>query len=98
MKTEEAANSLREILEAIDDDKSLRLLNFLAGNHRSNTDNHLAQLNMTRKEYYSRMSKFIKAGLVRRRQRKYLLTSFGGVIYELYSILGEATDRKIRPE
>jgi predicted transcriptional regulator len=94
-KAEESAISRREILEAIGDDKSLRLLNFIAGDHRSNTDDLLVQLNMTPKEYYSRISKFVEAGLVRRRQKRYLLTSFGSVIYELYSILGEVIDRKL---
>jgi predicted transcriptional regulator len=93
-KTEESAISRREILEAIGDDKSLRLLNF-AGDHKLNTDELMNQLSITHKEYYSRISKFLETGLIRRRQGRYLLTSFGLVIYELYSILGEVIDTKL---
>jgi predicted transcriptional regulator len=94
-KTEESAISRREILEAIGDDKSLRLLNFIAGDHKLNTDELMNQLSITHKEYYSRISKFLETGLIRRRQGRYLLTSFGSVIYELYSILGEVIDTKL---
>jgi predicted transcriptional regulator len=87
--------SRREILETIGDDKSLRLLNLIAGDHKSHTDDYLSQLNITHKEYYSRISKFIEMGLIRRIHGGYLLTSFGSVIYELYSILGEIIDRKL---
>jgi predicted transcriptional regulator len=94
-KTEASAVSRREILEAIGDNKSLRLLNFIARDHRSNPGDPLSRLSITHKEYYSRISKFLKTGLIRRRQGRYLLTSFGSVIYELYSILGEVIDRKL---
>src|ERR1051326_4261426 len=47
-------------------------------------DNDLAitGLGMTKRQYYSRMNRLIKAGLVLRKRSKYLLTSFGRVVYE----------------
>ena len=42
------------------------------------------------------MSKFVKTGIVTRRQRKYMLTSFGKVIYELQLIPVEAIDTKLK--
>src|SRR5215831_14548123 len=38
-------------------------------------------LNLTRQQYYSRISLLAQAGLVKREKRKYLLTAFGKVIY-----------------
>jgi hypothetical protein len=37
---------------------------------------------LTRKQYYSRLSRMIKVGLVRRKNGKYILTTFGKIVYE----------------
>ena len=50
----------------------------------SNTDILITELNLTRKQYYSRMSNLVKAGLVKRQNGRYLLTSFGKVISSAY--------------
>ena len=94
-KAELSSVSRPEILDSIKDDKSLRLLNLIAKGEESETDLSLL-LNISRKEYYLRMSKFVKTGIVTRRQRKYVLTSFGKVIYELQLILVEAIDLKLK--
>ncbi|MDP9289843.1 MAG: hypothetical protein M3P08_16825 [Thermoproteota archaeon] len=47
----------------------------------SNSDILITQLKLTRKQYYSRMSRLIEAGLVKRQKGRHLLTSFGKVIY-----------------
>lgn len=95
-KSELSAVSRLEILDAIRDLKSLRLLNSIAKGEGSDTEDLSVKLKISRKEYYSRMSKFVKTGVVRRRQGKYLLTSFGKVIYELQLILVEAIDAKLK--
>lgn len=94
-KTKESAISPREILEALSDDKSLRLLDHIAGYRKDNTDVLMNQLGITRKEYYFRTSRFVETGLIKRIGTRYFLTSFGSVIYELYSILGEVISRKV---
>jgi len=65
-KTQESAISTREILEAVSNDTSLRLLDFIAGagDHRLNTQALLNQLSITRKQYYMRTSKFVDLGLI----------------------------------
>ncbi|MFI5405278.1 MAG: hypothetical protein ACHQ1D_02060 [Nitrososphaerales archaeon] len=83
-----------KILDSIKDDKSLRLLNSIAKGEESDTEDFSVLLKISRKEYYLRMSKFVKTGIVTRRQGKYVLTSFGQVIYELQLILGEVIDTK----
>ena len=50
----------------------------------AHTDVLITQLNLTRKQYYSRMSNLVKLGLVKRENGRYLLTSFGKVIYSSY--------------
>jgi predicted transcriptional regulator len=85
-----------EILDAIKDDKSLRLLNSIAKAEKSDTEDLSVLLKISRKEYYLRMSKFVKTGIVTRREGKYVLTSFGKVIYELQLILVEAINLKLK--
>ena len=93
-KAELSSVSRPKILDSIKDDKSLRLLNSIAKGEESHTEDFSVLLKISRKEYYLRMSKFVKTGIVTRRQGKYVLTSFGQVIYELQLILGEVIDTK----
>ena len=95
-KAELSSVSRPEILDSIKDDKSLRLLDSIAKGEESDTEDLSVLLKISRKEYYLRMSKFIKAGIVTRRQGKYMLTSFGKVIYELQLILVEAIAMKLK--
>ena len=50
----------------------------------ANTDVLITKLKLTRKQYYSRMSNLVKLGLAKRENGRYLLTSFGKVIYSSY--------------
>ena len=68
------------VLQAIFDKRASNILKNIASLH-SNSDTLITQLNLTRKQYYSRMSSLIKAGLVKRQKGRYLLTAFGKVIY-----------------
>ena len=51
----------------------------------------ISRLNLTRKPYYSRLSGLINAGLVRRTNGKYFITSFGKVVYKAQELIGMAT-------
>jgi predicted transcriptional regulator len=95
-KADLSSVSRPEILDSIKDDKSLRLLNSIAKGEESDTEGPSIPLNISRKEYYLRMSKFVKTGIVTRRQGKYVLTSFGKIIYELQLLLVEAIDMNLR--
>ena len=95
-KAELSSVSRPEILDSIKDDKSLRLLNSIAKGQESDTEDLSVLVKISRKEYYLRMSKFLKTGIVMRRQGKYMLTSFGEVIYELQLILVEAIEAKLK--
>ena len=81
---------LAEFIKLISDDKSLLIFNtiFLASGYSS--DILINQLKLTRKQYYSRITRLVKAGLVKRQKGRYFLTSFGTVIYDAQRLLGNA--------
>ena len=68
------------VLQALSDKRASNILKNIASSD-SNSDILITQLKLTRKQYYSRMSCLIKAGLVKRQKGRYLLTAFGKVIY-----------------
>jgi predicted transcriptional regulator len=77
------------ILRTIADDKSLELFRIIAqGTIDSDTLKNKTKL--TRKQYYSRLSRMTKAGLVRKKTGKYLLTAFGKVVFDAQSIVENA--------
>ena len=82
--------SILNILDAIRDRESQSLLHALA----TGVDDHnLAnRLKMTRKQFYTRIARFIKVGLVKRKDGRFNMTSFGSVIYEVQLKLSEAVD------
>ena len=81
---------LAGVMKLMSDDQSLIIFNtiFLASGDSSATLR--TQLKLTRKQYYSRTSRLIKAGLVNRRKGGYFLTTFGMVIYHAQKLLATA--------
>jgi predicted transcriptional regulator len=71
------------ILETIYDLKTSNIFRTIASK-QSSTDILISELKLTRKEYYTRISRLAKAGLVKREKGKYLITTFGRVIYSAY--------------
>ena len=71
--------TLKDILRSIADDKSLLLINTIAELEQdSRRLKGIGQL--TKKQYYSRLSNLLKCGLITRRHGKYHLSSFGKVV------------------
>ena len=81
--------SVSDSLSAISNDKSLVLFNTIA---LATEDSSIliGRLGLTRKQFYSRMSELTKAGLIRRRNGKYFLTSFGRIVYGAQELIGNA--------
>ena len=79
-----------DVLGAIADDRSSLLFDTIALSHSETSDVLLAKLKLTQKEYYSRMSRLVKANLVNRRQGKYFLTSLGKIVYATQTTLRKA--------
>ena len=72
---------LAKVLKSISDDDSIDLFRYIATND-SDSDSLRSKSSMTRKQYYSRMSRLMKAGLIKRKNGKHTLTAFGKVIYD----------------
>ena len=82
--------SIADVLDTISDDKSLVLFNTIALSNSDGSDILISKLNLTRKQYYSRISKLVKVDLVVRRNGKYFLTSLGKIVYDAQKIIGNA--------
>ena len=82
------------ILDAIFDKKGSDIFKSVASSQR-NTEFLITKLKLTRKQYYSRMSRLTKAGLVKRHNGRYLLTEFGKVIYFAYADLEAMIEKTI---
>ena len=81
---------LAEIIQIISDDKSVLLLQtiFLASGDTSEVLR--TRLKLGRKQYYSKMSRMSKAGLLKRQNGRYFVTAFGKVIYDAHRLLASA--------
>ena len=68
-----------DILHAILDGKTWNIFNIIASSD-SKSEILITRLKLTRKQYYLRMSRLVRAGLAKRQKSRYLLTAFGKVI------------------
>jgi len=81
--------SITSALKRISDDKSLILFNSIA---ISNGETYIPikAMNLTTKQYYSRISGLLNTGLIKRHKGKYSLTLLGKVVYDAQMIIGKA--------
>ena len=77
-----------DVLKTIADDKTLVLFNTIAVSN----DIFIGILGL-RKQYYSRLSALLKAGLVKRESGKYSLSTFGIIVYLTQEIIGKAVNQ-----
>ena len=77
------------ILKKISDDRALILFNRIA---LSNGERYMSlkEMNLTTKQYYSRISGLLNAGLIKRHKGKYSLTLLGKIVYDSHLIIGKA--------
>ena len=89
--------TVTEILDAICDTKSLKLFETISVKGL-NSEDLSVQLKLSRKEFYSRMSRLIKLGMVRRKNKKHFLTAFGKIIFDGHITIKKAAenDYKLR--
>jgi hypothetical protein len=85
----EAIPSISSILKKISDDKALVLFNSIAVS--SDNDRHipLREMNLSTKQYYSRISGLMVAGLIKRLKGRYSLTLLGKVVYHSQMMIGK---------
>ena len=82
--------SVADVLKTISDNSSLALLRIVALT-KPDTDFIISKTNLTRKQYYSRMSALVSTGLIKRTNGKYTMTAFGKLIYYALIIMENAT-------
>lgn len=75
-----------DIINAISDEQSLSLFKTIAETG-ANSEILTKTIKLTRKQYYSRMSSMTKVGLIKRKNGKYFLTSFGKVVYQAQTMI-----------
>ena len=98
-------STLSSMLSAVSDSKSLSLFNTIANtsNPASAAEDGpsqqqqqpiaeilISRMNLTRKQYYSRINRLREAGLIRRQGARFILTSLGKVVYETHKTIGFA--------
>ena len=88
-KTELSAPSISYILKKISDDKALTLFNNIAL-AKDNSHIPLKGMNLSTKQYYSRISGLTSAGLIKKKQGQYCLTALGKVVYNAHTVIGKA--------
>jgi DNA-binding HxlR family transcriptional regulator len=81
---------LAEVIKVISEDKSLLIFKTIFLANGDSSENLRTHLNLSKKQYYSRISHLTKAGLVKRRKGRYFVTAFGRVIYDAQRLLGSA--------
>jgi predicted transcriptional regulator len=86
--------SIITIMDAISDKKASNIFKSIASS-RLKSDILITQLKLTRKQYYSRTTCLLKVGLVKRQNGRYLLTSFGKVIYSAQMNLEAKIERAL---
>lgn len=77
------------VLKTVADDRSMELFRTIAQG-MIDSESLKSKTKLTRKQYYSRLSRMTKAGLVRKKSGKYLLTAFGKVVYDAQSTVDNA--------
>ena len=83
----------RKILQAISNEESLELFNFIAEG-KSCFNSLVQEGKMTRKQYYPRLAKLVQLDLVKKVGKTYLLSPFGSVVYEAQVTLALAVDNR----
>jgi predicted transcriptional regulator len=84
-------HTVDSVLASISDKQSLELFRYIAVTN-GNSENLRTKINLTRKQYYSRLSRMTKAGIVKRKNGRHSLTAFGKVIYDAQSIIEKAVN------
>jgi hypothetical protein len=83
-----AIPSISYILKKISDDRALTLFNSIAVTDEDNFI-PLKEMNLTTKQYYSRISGLLDAGLIKRHKGKYSLTILGRLVYDAHMTIGK---------
>ena len=88
------------VFSAISDNKSLSLFNIIGIMSSPTSDGQptgeilISRMNLTRKQYYTRINRLVDAGLITKKRARFVLTSLGRVVYEAHKIIGVAIQNR----
>jgi predicted transcriptional regulator len=82
--------ALDYVLKKIADDKTMTLFISIALSKADRSHEHLRIMNLSKKQYYSRVSGLLKSGLIKRQKGEYSLTLFGRVVYDAQMTISQA--------
>ena len=80
--------SIVDILSALSDDKAFTIYNTIVLSDRQDHKPLIKHMGITQHQYYSRLLKITKAGLIRRENGKYVTTNLGNVVYKAILLVG----------
>jgi predicted transcriptional regulator len=81
--------SKADVIEAISDKHSLDLLKMVALTN-FNIEIFRKESKISSKQYYFRMSRLRRVGIIKRKDGKYSLTSFGKIVYDAETMIEDA--------
>jgi predicted transcriptional regulator len=84
--------SIVDILSALSDDKAFILYNTIALGEGNDLKTLVKNMGTTPHQYYSRILRITKAGLVKRENGRYVTTALGTVVFEAVCMVGKALD------
>ena len=79
---------IADILSALSDDKAFTIYNTIVLSNKQDFRTLIKHMGITPRQYYSRLLKLTKAGLIRRENRKYVTTPLGIIVYKAISLVG----------
>jgi predicted transcriptional regulator len=78
--------SVANIFESLSDEQSVMLFTAIAIGGINSVELR-RKVSLTRKQYYSRISRMVRAGLIKRRSGKLVVTSFGRIVFKSQKIV-----------
>ena len=84
-------HTVDSVLASISDNPSLELFRLIAVTNGT-SETLRTKINLTRKQYYSRLSRMTKAGIVKRKNGRHSLTAFGKVVYDAQTTIEKAVN------
>ena len=82
--------SVTKVLRTLSDQKTQNLLTAIIEAEAAQSHLLIAELGLSRRQYYNRIAELVATGLIRRQRGRYRLTSFGRVIHSLQKIAEKA--------
>jgi predicted transcriptional regulator len=90
------------VFSALSDNKSLSLFNIIgimsshASDGQPTGEILISRMNLTRRQYYTRINRLVDAGLITKKRARFVLTSLGSVVYETHKTIGIAIQNRWR--